>query len=695
MPRAAGARLLLEVGCEELPPASVAPALAQLARDTAAALRAARLEGGEPRTTGTVRRLVLMVDGVPRRQADHVSAVRGPAARVAFDPSGAPTAAAHGFARAHGVAVEALQVREIDGGRYVVAEVRQRGRPAASVLAEVLPRVVAGLAFPKTMRWQANGFRFGRPIRWVVAMLDGRVLPLSIAGVRAGRATRGHRFLGPATVRLRDAGGYAAALRRGRVVLDPEARRTRIATGAAALARRLRGTPAIDPGLLEELVWSTEHPTPLLGAFDRALAEALPREVVLVTLQHHQKSFGITDAGGRVLPGFIAVRDGGAAHLDVVRTGHEWVVRARLEDARFFLDDDRRRGFEARARELARLAHAAGLGSMADHVRRLVALCGWLAEVARLDAREREVLARAAALCKVDLVTALVRELPELQGTVGRIYALEAGEPAEVAAAIEQHYWPRAAGGALPERRPAGLLAVADRALLLTGALLAGLEPSGSQDPYGLRRAASGIAAVLQAHDPGLGLRELFAAAAARYDVTSDAQARAAAAAVEVTLQRLRAALLEQGVAYDTADAVFAAGGDVVADLTARARALQAVRKDAAMPRLATGFARASRILGQAQPAGQLDPTLFDADAERALHQAWEAVEAEVARAARAGRYDEALAALVRLADPIDRFFDGVLVMAPEARVRANRLALLQAVTKTFLRVADLGRLAG
>ncbi|MDR7512823.1 MAG: glycine--tRNA ligase subunit beta, partial [Armatimonadota bacterium] len=642
-----------------------------------------------------VRRLVLMVNGLPLRQADRVSVVRGPAARVAFDPSGAPSAAALGFARAQGVAVDALQVREIDGGRYVVAEVRERGRPASQVLAEVLPRVVAGLAFPKTMRWQADGFRFGRPIRWVVAMLDRRVLPLAIAGVRAGRATRGHRFLRPAAVTLSDASGYAAAVRRGHVVLDPEARRARIATAATALARRLRGVPVIDADLLEELVWSTEHPTPLLGAFDRALAEALPREVVLVTLQHHQKSFGITDASGRVLPGFIAVRDGGTAHLDTVRTGHEWVVRARLEDARFFLDDDRRRGFEARAGELARLAHAAGLGSMADHVRRLEALCAWLAETAGLGTDERGVLARAAALCKVDLVTALVRELPELQGTVGRIYALEAGEPVEVASAIEQHYWPRAAGAALPERRPAGMLGVADRALLLVGALLAGLEPSGSQDPYGLRRAASGIAAILQVHGGRVGLRDLFAAAAARYDAAPDARARAVGAAVEVTLQRLRAALLEQGVGYDTADAVFAAGGDVVADLVARARALQAVRGDAAMPRLVTAFARASRILGQGQPAGGVDPALFDADAERALHDAREAAEAEVARAARAGRYDEALAALVRLADPIDRFFDEVLVMGPEPRVRANRLALLEAVTRTFLHVADLGKLAG
>jgi tetrameric-type glycyl-tRNA synthetase beta subunit len=693
--RPAALPLLLEVGCEELPPTAVAPALAQLAHDAATALREARLEGGAPRTTGTVRRLVLTVDGVPHRQADRVTAVRGPAARIAFDASGVPTQAAAGFARAQGVPVDALRVREVDGGRYVVAEVREAGRASASVLAEVLPRVVAGLAFPKTMRWQASGFRFGRPIRWVVALLGRRVIPLEIAGVRAGRKTRGHRFLAPAALTLPDAGAYGPVVHRGHVVLAPRDRRTRIADAAAALAREVRGRPVLDPDLLEELVWSTEHPTPLRGAFDAALAAVLPREVVLVTLQHHQKSFGVEDRGGRVLPAFIAVRDGGTAHLASVRTGHEWVVGARLEDARFFLEEDRRRGFASREPELARLAYAAGLGSMADHVDRLRRLSDWLAQVVRLGHDDRATLARAASLCKIDLVTALVREFPELQGVIGRIYALEAGESGAVAVAIEQHYWPKSAGASLPDGVPAALLAVADRALLLAGALLVGLEPTGSQDPYGLRRAASGLGAILQAHGLGVGLRDLFAASASRYEAPADARDRAGAACVEFVLQRLRTALVDQGMAYDGVDAVFAAGGDIVADLVARVRALQAVRADPVMPRLATGFARASRILSQAAPAEQVDPGLYDTATERELHAAWEGVDAAVGRAAAAGRYPEALAALARLADPIDRFFDGVLVMAPDAAVRANRLALLRAVTRTFLRVADLGKLAG
>ncbi len=696
MPRQpAPATLLVEIGCEELPPMAVAAALEQLARDTAAVLKDARLASGDPETTGTLRRLVLTVRGVAPRQDDRVTLVRGPAARIAFDPKGNPTQAAAGFARAQGVRLEALQTREIDGGRYVVAEVREAGRSAPDVLAQVLPGVIAGLAFPKTMRWQAGGMRFGRPIRWIVALLGRRVLPLEIAGLRAGRRSAGHRWLAPRAVTIASADAYRSVASRAGIILDAPARRRRIADGAARLAADAGGVPVVDENLLEELVWSTEHPTPLIGAFDPGLAAVLPREVVLVTLQHHQKSLGVQDQDGRLLPAFIAVRDGGTSHLARVRTGHEWVVRARLEDARFFLEEDRRTTLDRRQAELERLAHVEGLGSVADHVRRLERLGGWFADAVRITPDDRRVLERAVGLCKADLVTALVREFPELQGVVGRIYALEAGEPEAVAAAIEEHYRPNAAGAEGPRTVPGALLAVGDRALLLAGATLVGLEPTGSQDPYGLRRAASGIVAILKEWALRVGLRVLFDAAAATYDADVDARERAAAACVALCLQRLRMVLIEEGVAYDTVDAALAVGQDDVADVVARARAVHAVRSEAVMPRLATGFARASRILKQGEAAAAVDAALLADGAERGLYEAWRAVRDEVEGAAAAGRYAAALEALARLADPIDRFFDDVLVMAPDPAVRANRLALLRGVTSTFLHVAEFGRLAG
>ena len=687
--------VLLEIGTEELPPAAIAPALEQLQADVRAALQTARLEVGEVEVTGTVRRLVLTVAGLAKRQRDLVTEVRGPAARVAFDGEGQPTRAAEGFARSQGMTPADLRVVDRDGGRYVVAEKREIGRSAIDVLRELLPGVVAGLSFPRTMHWEASGFRFARPVRWIVALLDGRVVPLVIAGVKAGRRTRGHRFLAPGHVTVSSPRAYRAVVTRARVVLDAAERRARIGEAATRLAAEIGGRPLLDHDLLEELVWSIEHPTPVRGALDAAFMTDLPRPVLVTTLQHHQKYFAIEDAQGRLLPAFIAVRDGGATHMATVRTGHEWVVRARLADARFFLEEDRRGTFDRWNTQLERLSHVAGLGSMADHVGRLRRTAAWLAPAARLSADDATHLDRAAALCKADLVTAMVGEFPELQGTMGGIYARWAGEPEAVAAAIEAQYQPRGAGDVTPPTLIGGLLGIADRATLLAGCLLAGLGPSGSQDPYGLRRAAAGIVAILLAFELPVSIVELFGAVAGTFEAHGEARARAAETCTDVIRQRLRTLLIDQGIGYDTVDAVLTVSSDDVSDAAARARALHAVRGQPAMARLATGFARASRILSQGSPAPEIREDVLKEPVELALYEAWRQVRATVSEAADARRYADALRVLERLADPIDAFFEQVLVMAPDAAVRANRLALLLAITHTFLKVANLGLLAG
>ncbi len=687
--------LLLEIGTEELPPMAVGPVLEQLAETTLKALQSARIDVSQVRTTGTLRRLVLTAENLAARQRDRATLVRGPAAKVAFGADGRPTAAAAGFARAQGVPVSAVQVRDMDGGRYAVAEIREAGRQNAAVIGELLPGIITGLSFSKTMRWRANGIRFGRPIRRIVALLDGRVLSVEIAGVRAGRTTFGHRFLAPKPVTLPLASAHGAAMRRGRVILRPEDRRLRIVDLATAAAARAGGRPILDAALLEESVWSTEHPTPLLGAIDPGLVEAIPRPVVIVTLQHHQKSFAVERSDGTLLPAFIAVRDGGTDHLASVRTGHEWVVRARLADARFFMEEDRRASFATWNDALARVAYVGGLGTVADHVSRLTSLAAWLAHAMDDDAPARPTVERAAKLCKADLVTAMVREFPELQGTIGGIYAREAHEPEAVAKAVEEHYMPRAAGDPVPSSRPGAILAVADRAVLLAGVLLKGHEPTGSQDPYGLRRAASGIISTVLAHDMRFSLHVMFDASAGVYGHPGSVRDRVARQSAEFVLDRLRTILVDKGVAYDTAEAVFAIGGDDVADLAARADALQAVRARPVMARLATGFARASRILSQGTPASAVNESLFVEPAEADLYRAWQAVHEAVDRACADRRYGNALETLVGLAGPIDKFFDDVLVMAPDAAVRTNRLALLRGVRDTFLRVADFAKLAG
>ncbi len=683
------AELLVEVGTEELPPAAIAPALEQLTRDARAALEAACLDVDDVRTTGTVRRLVLIADGVAARQRDRVTEVRGPAAKVAYDAAGRPTQAAQGFARSQGVPAETLKVRDIEGGRYVVAEIREAGRPAINVLGDLLAGVLAGLDFPKTMRWDAGAFRFGRPIRWIVALLDRRVIPVEIAGLRSGRRTVGHRFLAPGSITLSGASAHRAAMKKAHVMLDPKDRRERIVNGARALASRLGGRPILAPALLDELVWSTEHPTPLPGTLDANLIAGIPRPVVLVTLQHHQKSFGMEDAGGRLMPAFIAVRDGGISHVATVRTGHEWVVRARLADARFFLEEDRRGTFEQWNAALSNVTYLAGLGSMADHVQRVARVAEWLREGSAPSASP-DGLARAAALCKADLVTAMVREFPELQGTMGGIYARWAGEPEAVAAGIEEHYMPRGAGDTAPANLLGALLAIADRAVLLARAVHLGV--SGSQDPFGLRRAATGIIVVLQAHSLSVSMKRLLSLAATGAPESDDPVVRLG---IEIVRSRLRNMLTDQGIAYDTIDAVLAAGRDDVVDLVARARALHAVRAEPVMARLATGFSRVSRILSQGSPGSAVDESLLAEPAEVNLYRTWQAVRTSVERDAGTGRYREALQTLARLAGPIDVFFNDVLVMAPDPALRGNRLALLAGITASFLRVADFSKLAG
>jgi len=702
--RPSTARLLLEIGTEELPPAAVRPALEQLQRGATAALEEARLDAGRVQATGTLRRLVLTVDGLSSWQRDLVAQVRGPAARVAYDAAGQPTQAAQGFAKSQGVPAESLRVLEIEGGRYVVAEVQEAGRPAPDVLGELLPRLVAGLSFPKTMRWAAHGFRFGRPIRWVAALLDGRVIPLEIAGIRAGRRTIGHRFLSPGPATITEAAVYEDVVGQAHIVLSEQERRARIADGAAALAERIGGRPVLDPALLEELVWSTEHPTPVLGTFEPTLVAALPPVVVLVTLQHHQKCFGIVDGSGTLMPAFVAVRDGGNSHLDTVRTGHEWVVKARLQDARFFLEEDRRGGFGQWNEALARVAHIAGLGTVADHVTRVRRLAGWLAGAAGVSESDRRTLDRAAELCKADLTTSLVREFPELQGTIGGIYAKERGETAGVAAAILEHYDPRAAGADLPRTLPGALLSVTDRAVLLAGAVLAGLEPSGSQDPHGLRRAAAGLAAVLREVGLPISLRRLFDQAVLTFDAPDEARGQAVETCLRIVRARLQGMLADDGIAYDTINAVAAVGADDVPDLIARARSLHEFRSQPAMSLLATGYLRVHRILIQAghvfdaESAGARVPMAFREEllvepAEIELHGAWRRIHPRLTEAADSKHYTLALAEIAALADPIDAFFDKVLVNAPDPVLRENRLALLERVSGSFRRIADFSLL--
>lgn len=702
-PRRPGhARLVFEIGTEELPPAAAWDGARQLRELAPPALAEARIESGQVAVYSTPRRLVLTVEDVALRQRDNVREVRGPAVRAAFAADGGPTAAAEGFARAQGVDVAALERRTTPQGEYVYAVRREAGSQTVAALAGLLPALAGRLTFPRAMRWGAGTVRFSRPVRWLLALFGDDVVRCAFAGVAAGRETAGHRTLHPGRVSVPSAERYETVVRTARVLLDPDERRRRIIAGLRRAARSAGGRPILDPGLLEETVQLVEWPTAFAGRFDAGF-EVLPRVLLITVMQHHQKYFAVENAEGALLPAFAAVRNGGTRGLDGVREGNEWVLRARLADARFFFEADRTQTLEARAPGLEDVMFLEPLGTMAAKTGRLRTLAGRFCAALRDDAEVAAALDRAALLAKADLLTRVVRELPELQGAVGTLYARLDGEPDAVADAIEEQYLPR--GGVLPRTAVGARLALLDHVDTLAGALSAGLVPSGSQDPYGLRRAAGAIVTILLDRQWPSTLSELVGYALDAYGVDAAAiRARVLDAVLDLARQRLRAALIEEGISYDTVDAALAAGLDAPPDAAARARALWTFRRAPEFPATYTAFDRAARIVPPGFEA-EIREDLIAAAAEQDLLDAVRA--ASVSGAALDGRepppravagdltaqYERRLRRLAALAGPVDRFFTDVLVMAEDEAIRRNRLSLLAGVVRLVRPIADLSRL--
>ncbi len=711
----AARRLVFEIGTEELPPQAAWDGARQLRDAAEAELRSARIATGNVTAYSTPRRLVLIAEGVAARQADLVREVRGPAVKVAFTPDGRPSPAAEGFARAQGVGAGALERRATPQGEYVYAVRREPGAPTVAVLAELLPKLAGGLSFSKPMRWGTGTVRFARPVRWLVALFGRQVVACEFAGVRAGRKTRGHRSLHPRPISVPDAAAYDDALRGGSVLLDPSERRERIVKAARDEAAAVGGHPVLDEELLHETVQLVELPMVFAGRFADDFLE-LPREVLITVMQHHQKYFAIEDAHHTLMPAFLAVRNGDARGLEIVREGNEWVLRARLADARFFFEDDRKRTLADRVASLAGLVFLEKLGTMAEKTNRLAELARALGPRLGLDSAAVAILTRAAHLSKADLVTQMVRELPELQGIMGGIYARLDGEPEGVGDAIRDQYLPR--GADLPRTAAGASLALLDKLDTLVGALSVGLVPTGSQDPYGLRRAANGIIAIVLAQNIRLSLAVMCRAALAAYGVTDAArQAHVETETLVFLRQRLRTVLIEEGISYDVVDAALEASAsgpfapapidpqDAVA-AAARARALAAFRRRPEFAGLYAAFDRASRIVPKGF-VGEPQAELIRVPAEQGLREAvhsighalgaiWQRGGASAASGedadALSGRYEATLARLSGAAPAVDRFFTDVLVMDPDEAVRRNRLALLAEVVDLVRPYADLTR---
>ncbi len=693
--------LLFEIGCEELPATFVAPTMGQMEqgfRDKFAAAKLWDAESGTVRVYGTPRRLVIHATGLAGRQADETLQVKGPSQAVAFDPEGKPTKAALGFAQKNKIAPEELAV--VDG--YVQATVMRAGRDANEIAGELLPQIARELSFPKAMRWGAGKLRFARPIRWIVALLDTEMIPCGIEHVSAGRTTRGHRFLSPDEVDVPNPGAYFNIVREKRVLVDPAERREMIVAQAHALAIEAGGQVQIAEELLEENVQLTEWPTAVLGGFSPEYL-SLPRPVLVTAMRKHQRYFPLVSPEGALMPNFIAIRNGGDQYLDTVRTGFENVLAARFNDARFFHDLDGKTPLAEKMEGTKSIVFQEKLGSVYQKSLRLVSILENGSLLDELDGANIGFVTRAAQLCKADLASEMVKELPALQGVVGEEYARRDGEPEEVAVAIAEHYKPKGAGDPLPATLTGRLLAIVDRVDTLTGYVGLGIVPSGTSDPYALRRAAAGLVALLATSDTLPAPDCLFDAAWNAYaeqGITQTATREAAYASFLLLLsQRLDAALEEKGVRYDIRDAVLATPIHSVFETQARALALNSLIDTPEAKDALAAATRIGNILRFAQkegivlPADDPTPMLTEHSSEQTLMDALNDAAPVVSGSLTRGEYATALVALAALRAPVDAFFEAVMVMVDDVERRDNRLLLLARLRALFAQFADFDRI--
>jgi len=615
--------------------------------------------------------------------------VKGPPASRAYDAAGQPTRAAEGFAQSKGMSVSDLQTRVMDGGVYLVALVKEVCRPAHEVLKEALPGLIEGIRFEKSMRWNHTNVAFSRPLRWLLALHDGAEIPFEFAGLTAGRVTHGLRFHDPNSQQVHSLADYRTYLAGQGILLDPRTRREAIRSQVIRLSAEVGGVENIDEGLLDEVNQLVEAPTALRGKFDPAHLE-LPADVLISVMKKHQRYFPVIDPQGKLLPYFIAVRNGDTIGLDVVTDGNEQVIKARFSDAQFFIKEDLKHKLEDLLVRLGTLTFQYKLGSMLDKSQRITALVEPLTEELGLTAEEKATALRAAVLCKADLVSHMVVEMTSLQGIMGRYYALHSGETPEVAQAISEHYLPRYNGDSLPSSKAGLVVGIADRLDSLVGLFAAGLAPTGARDPFAQRRAAIGLVQLLSAFNIDFDLNRWMKIAAEKIPIeASDKELQACA---EFIAGRQRSNLIEQGYRYDVVDAVLAEQQNNPAGALRAVKELSewVAREDWKI--ILPAYARCVRITRDQTETYEVDPRLFEEKSEKVLYAALMRVEGSLSKS---GSVNEILTAFIPMIPAVNAFFDSVLVMTEDVRVRNNRLALLQRIAALTKGAADLSRLEG
>lgn len=682
------ADLLIELGCEELPAASVVPMAEHLGKVLHEVLATSELCKTPPKIFATPRRIAALFSDVGDRQADASVERRGPAKAAAYK-EGEPTKALLGFLRSANVDLADVQTVDTPKGEWIVVRQTQAGKSLSDVLAKALPDLIKTMPMPKRMRWSDHSHEFLRPVVWLLALHGSDVVPLELLGLKASNTTRGHRFHAPGELPVTEPAAYEDILHKAYVIANPVERRSRIVQEAAALATELGGSPVMDDDLVDEVNALVEWPVALAGRFDEEFLE-IPKEALIQTMQENQRYFALLDAQGDLLPAFITIANLESVNVQSVVDGNERVIRPRFADTMFFWNQDKKMPLASHQEELGRLLFQEKLGSVADKVARMGTLGQWLGAQLNVDKDE---IATAVSLCKCDLNTEIVKELAKMQGICGRYYALREGYSASVAQAMEQHYFPKQAGGPLPEDDVSQVVSLADKTDTVVGIFGLGMIPTGTKDPFGLRRASIGIARIIIEQQRDIDLVELLSASRASFahrlpDPDLDAL-------LAYVMERLRGYLLEQGKAADAIDAVLAKQLTRPLDIVSRIDAIQQFRRSDAAASLAAASKRIANILKKVEQAlpEHVDDTLFKHPAETALFQQLEVVQPAIEAAMSKRDYAKAMQDTAQLKQTVDAFFDDVMVMDEDLALRANRLALLQRVNSLCCGTAELGLL--
>lgn len=711
-------KLLFEIGTEEIPAKFMPGILKQLKELAAAKMQELRIPFEDITVYGTPRRMAFIAGGVAETQADVVVEAKGPSVKIAY-VSGAPSKAAQGFARGQGVDVKDLVVRD----NYVYAVKHLAGQPVVELLPGLLMDILTSLSFPKTMRWADYEFRFVRPIRWMVALFGDQIIPVEICGVKSGKFSMGHRFMQQSlkaaaesqgllsaalskvgnkvysalagvkgAVEIPSAGDYKKVMYDNFVMVDQDERRALILQQIKDLAAQNGGEAEINEDLLEEVNYLVEWPTALCGKFEEKFL-SLPKECIITPMREHQRYFPVLDEDGNLLNKFITVRNGGSEHLDIVTHGNERVLRARLSDAEFFFNEDRATKLEDRLEKLKTVSFQEGLGNMYDKSERLVKMAEMLRFAINTPVDEEE-LRRCALLCKTDLVTGMVIEFTELQGVMGREYALLDGEKQEVATGIFEHYLPRFAGDALPATTIGRIVGIGDKLDNICATFSRGLAPTGSQDPYALRRQALGVINILLDANYHISLAKIIAGTLYLLDIKPEETGKLVPQIMEFFKQRLRNLLMEQGIRYDVIDAVFAdKRNDDMVDLAVRCKALAAYVGAGNAEPLVQVSVRVSNLCKKIEKEVAISGALFKDESENKLHEVVAAVSKEIIPEIVLYDYAAVLKAGEKVIEPVNTFFDNVMVMDEDENVKNNRLALIEEVRGIVNAVGDLSLL--